>query len=95
MRKKLDFLFEVECQTGYLSGTVKNLRTVLDVLYRNLLARAKDRPDEPLTWAVDYCDAIYAALRALERIQEELDVAVTSNYQEKWDKTAAQNGGGE
>ena len=95
MRKKLDFLFEVECQTGYLSGTVKNLRTVLDVLYRNLLVRAKDRPDEPLTWAVDYCDAIYAALRALERVQEELEDAVTCKYQEKWDKTAVQNGGGE
>lgn len=92
MAQKMDFLFTVESNTGYLDGAIKTLEIITDNLYRDLMVRKDMSPSEPVDWTERHYAAIYTVLRNFSRIQEELSAAVEEIYQEKQNH-ATQMGG--
>lgn len=93
MLQKLDFLTEMEGQTCYLRGAVKGVEIIVDDLQRNLIASGKILNTPLLASCLDQCAAICALLRELRRIQEDLDAAVDSEFQEKKRLAAGPDGG--
>ena len=93
MLQKLDFLSEVEAQACFLRGALNGVDIIVDNLQRNLMACRKILNAPLLTSCLDQCDAIFALLRELRRIQDDFDAAVDSELQEKKGLAAGPDGG--
>lgn len=74
------FDFDLEDTSLYLSCAIKTFRLVQDELSRNILAMDSHQKFLGTAHMKECCDAMYTVLRELDRIQADMDSAITAAF---------------
>ena len=80
-----DFLHEVDCETAYMDAATKTLHILAEDMECEMLALQKAGCPASPEWILERCCGFTVIVRELERITDELNAAVTREFQKRKD----------
>ena len=79
----INFNYDLESSSRFLSCAIDNLYLVRDWIYRDLFAMEKEHSYMGVDHVMSCCDAMTTTFRELERIKADMEAAIDAAYTKK------------